>query len=228
MKTFFVAALRLATALFFAGLALSLAVAVYYWGANMYKRNQAKPYEAIKEWQSDLRSNIGLQLLVKTKLVDDKMLLSVEVVGYPIYFSHPRLAERNRKAQLSIHFVDTDGFKVFSKPIQISEFSGIVGDKGEKIGLRTQTQDYISLDDYKRFQRLQIEWTLETKIPPDPPPGFKEDTEIPDHCAPNLSRAERIKRLSRNGELRETGSGIYVAGERSVHFFSDGGLLNCH
>lgn len=227
MKSFLLAAAKLATGLFFAGLALAISIALFSWATDSYRNSQAKQYETIKEWSADLSTNLGLQLQAKTKVVSGKLLLSVDVVGYPAYLSDPRLAERNQKAQLIIYFVDQDGFRVFSKPIELSEFSGIVGAKGEKIGLRTQLQEYVSIEDYKRFQRLQVEWTLETKVPPDLALDVKEDQSRLDHCAPNISQAERLKRLSRHGELRQTSSGSYSAGSRSVHFFHDGTLLNC-
>jgi hypothetical protein len=227
MKTFLLATARIATALFLAGLALSLTIALYSWGRDAYEHWEASPYESIKEWSSDLRSTLGIQLKAKTKVITGKLLLSVEGDGYPPYLSDRRLAKRNQKAHLTIHFLDSDGFRVFSKPIQIAEFTNIVGDKGENIGLRAEAQDHISLDDYKRFQRLQVEWTLVTEVPPESQ-EMKTDTGSLDHCAPNLTKAERLRRLSKHGELRETATGSYSAGERSVHFFYDGSLLNCH
>ncbi|MBK5299705.1 MULTISPECIES: hypothetical protein [Gammaproteobacteria] len=227
MKNFLLAAAKLATGLFLAGLALGITIALYFWATKIYESSQAKQYETIKEWPADLTANLGLQLQAKTKVISGKLLLSVDIVGYPAYLSDPRLAERNQKAQLIVQFVDLDGFRVFSKPIELSEFSGIVGAKGEKIGLRTQLQEYVSIEDYKRFQRLQVEWTLETKVPPNLAPDVKEEQSRLDHCAPSISRAERLKRLSKHGELREIASGSYSAGDRSVHFFYDGTLLNC-
>lgn len=227
MKSFFLAAAKLATGLFLAGLALAITISLYSWVTDSYKNSQAKQYETIKEWSADLSTNLGLQLQAKTKVLSGKLLLSVDVVGYPAYLTDPRLAERNQKAQLIIYFVDQDGFRVFSKPIELSEFSGIIGTKGEKVGLRTQLQEYVSIEDYKRFRHLQVEWTLETKVSPELALNVKKDQGHLDHCAPNISQAERLKRLSMHGELRQTGSGSYSAGYRSVHFFHDGTLLNC-
>ena len=227
MKPFFYAVARLALALFLAGVALSLAVAAYAWATSAYERHEAKPFETLKEWSADLRENIGVRLTAKTKVVDGKLLLSVDIQGYPPSLTDPRLSERNQKAQLLIHFLDSDGFQVFSKPIKIPEFSSIVGTNGEKIGLRTQEQSYLALSDYKRFQRIQVEWTLETSAPPAPSTDSKVEPTALDHCAPSLSRAERLRRLSKHGELRETGLGSFSAGSRSVHFLSDRELLSC-
>ena len=97
-------------------------------------------------------------------------------------------------------------------------------------------KDYISLLDYKRFKDIKFSSTLQTKIPtkpvPDtkeePVPDTKEDRSPLDHCAPNLSREERLRRLSKYGKLREKSSHSYSAGERSVSFFSDGSLIYCN
>jgi hypothetical protein len=49
-----------------------------------------------------------------------------------------------------------------------------------------------------------------------------------DHCAPGLSKAERMKRLAQHGTVRETGTGAFEASGRTVTFGYDGGLLYCH
>lgn len=227
MKSFFLAAAKLATGLFLAGLALGIVIGLYSWAADSYKRRQAQQYESSREWSADLSKNLGMQLHAKTKVVSGKLLLSVDVAGYPAYLSDPRLAEQNRKAQLILNFIDSDGFRVLSQPIELSEFSAIVGTKGVEIGLRTQLEKYVSIEEYKRFKSLQVEWTLETKIPPAQVSDVHEDQRLLDHCAPGISREERLKRLAKYGKLRETGVGFYSAGGRSVRFFYDGTLLSC-
>lgn len=227
MKSFLLAAAKLATGLFLAGLALAIVIGLYSWATKSYERRQAQQYEFTREWSADLSENLGLQLHAKTKVVSGKLLLFVDVTGYPAYLSDPRLAEKNRKAHFILYFIDSDGFRVLSQPIELSEFSALVGPKGEKIGLRTQLQKYVSIEEYKRFQSLEVEWTLETKIPPAQVSDLQEDQRLLDHCAPGISREERIKRLSKHGKLRETGVGFYSAGGRSVSFFYDGTLLNC-
>jgi hypothetical protein len=85
MKSFFLAAAKLATGLFLAGLALAITISLYSWVTDSYKNSQAKQYETIKEWSADLSTNLGLQLQAKTKVLSGKLLLSVDVVGYPAY-----------------------------------------------------------------------------------------------------------------------------------------------
>lgn len=227
MKSFLLAATKLATGLFLAGLALAIVIGLCAWAAKSYEHRQAQQYESIREWSADLSENLGLRLHAKTKVVSGRLLLSVDADGYPAYLADPRLAEQNRKAQLILHFMDSDGFRVLSQPIKLSGFSAIVGTKGEKVGLRTQLEKYVSIKEYKRFESLQVEWTLETKIPPAQVSDVQEDQRLLDHCAPGISREERLKRLSKYGKLRETGVGSYSAGGRSATFFYDGTLLNC-
>ena len=105
------------------------------------------------------------------------------------------------------------------------EFSGVVGPDGKKTGLRTQFEDYIDLDTYARFNRLVVEWTLDTKL--QEKPNWQSAPIVLDHCAPNLTRSERLKRLAQHGNVRQTGSGAYAAGNHRLHFFDDGSLLNC-
>lgn len=50
---------------------------------------------------------------------------------------------------------------------------------------------------------------------------------ILDHCAPGLSKAERLKRLAQHGTIRETGAGEFQAGGRTVNFLYDGSLAYC-
>lgn len=55
-----------------------------------------------------------------------------------------------------------------------------------------------------------------------------EDT---DHCAPNLSRAERLKRLALKGNVRETGANTYTAGNGYVTYVTfgySGDLISCN
>lgn len=49
-----------------------------------------------------------------------------------------------------------------------------------------------------------------------------------DHCAPNLSKEERIKRLGLKGNIRQTGANSFNAGSNYVQFSYYGDLINCY
>lgn len=227
LKAFAKATVRTAIALFLAGLALFATAACFFWAKASYEEREAKPYEAIHAWNVDMRDALALDVKGKTKLVGSKLLVSINLAGYPPYMASPK----NRQAQLIFDFLDNDGFRVHTKSVVISDFTSVVGKDGETIGLQYQFEDYLGLDDYKRISRLDVGWTFDVKATstpvavPQPPPPIAPKL---DHCAPGLSRAERMKRLAQYGAVRETGPGMYTAGSHFVSFFTyDGSLLHC-
>ena len=48
-----------------------------------------------------------------------------------------------------------------------------------------------------------------------------------DHCAPGLSRSERLRRLALKGAVRETGKDTYSVGYSEIMFSYDGSVLIC-
>lgn len=220
MKEFFKASLRTAIAIFLALIALTIAIGIFAWAKDSYDKRRAIVYEEVRNWKFSLRDTLGVEAHAKTKLVAGNLLGSIEVIGYPKYFSDPR----NSNGSLNFEFLDKDGFRIISKRVQLSEFTTIVNEDGGKTGLTYQFEDYTGLEDYKRLDQMQVGWNLitETEVQ-------KSAAEtILDHCAPNISKSERLKRLAKHGALRETGNGTYSAAGHSVSFFPyDGTLLNC-
>lgn len=223
MKEFFNASLRASVAMFFALLGVAVVVGIYFLAKDAYDKKQAKPFEEVQIWTLDLKSSIGVEVQARTKLIAGKLLVSAEVIGYPKYFADPS----NLNASLVIEFLDKDGFKLISTPVKMSEFTTVVGGDGEKTGLTYQFYEYAAIEQYKRFNRLQVGWNLVTESAEQTPTQALAKAPKLDHCAPNISKSERLKRLEQNGAVRETGTGAYSAGGHSVSFFYDGSLLNC-
>jgi hypothetical protein len=222
IKDFLKGTLRVAIAMFIALVGLAAVVAIYVHMKESRERDAAKPFEEVRNWQFDLKDQLGADVRTKTKLVAGKLLVSIDVVGHSKYFSDPR----NQGGSLDFEFIDKDGFKVASHAVKISEFATTVGKSGEPIGLQHQYEEYLELERYRQFSRMQVGWNLVTE--PRPATDAQAAKPILDHCAPNLSKAERLKRLAQHGSLRETGTGSYSAGGHSVTFFEyDGSLLNC-
>lgn len=142
LKDFLKASAKAAVAIFLALVGLAIAVAGFTWASDAYKAQQAKPYETVKDWKIDLKEPLSLSLNARTKLVDGKLLAQIEVAGFPSYLSAPK----NRDAQFTVEFVDGDGFSVFSKVIQIAQFTKIVGNGDEVAGLAHQFDDYLAVD----------------------------------------------------------------------------------
>jgi len=202
------------------------------WGGlkllDMKEKVDTKKYEIIKPWLVDLQENLQITLQTRTKLVNGQMLAEVTIDGYPPYLSDPNLKARNRNANLVLLFKDIDGFKVLAKTIPIHDFSEIVNAKGLPTGLSYEFSNYIGVDDYSRISQLRVEWTLETQIPVSRASSKIVDSTDSDPCAPNLSKAERLKRLANFGTLRQISDGSYEAGSHAVTFFTyDNSLLYC-
>jgi len=147
------------------------------------------------------------------------MWATVEVNGYPAYLAYPWNASRS----LNFIFVDQDGFTVLTKSVTISEFTSIIDGNGKKTGLTYEFKDSMALESYKQIGRMQVGWNLMT----DAPEAAPQAKAITDHCAPGLSRQERMKRLAQHGEVRETGKQDYTAGGHTVMFGYDGDLTYC-
>ena len=222
IKDFLKGTFKVAIAICLALVAVSAVVAIYLQMEESRELEAAVPFEAVKTWQFDLKDSLGVGVDARTKLVAGRLLVSIEVAGHSRYFIDPM----NQEGSLNFEFLDKDGFKVVSHPVKLSEFTTLVGKSGEPIGLRHQYDEYLGADRYRQFSRMEVGWNLVTE----PRPLADAQAAMPflDHCAPGLSKAERLKRLAQHGTLRQTGTGSYNVGSRSVTFFeSDGTLLDC-
>lgn len=225
MKDFFRGTAKIALALVIAVVALAILGVGANFGYESYQKRQAKPFEETKQWKEDLSQHLGMNMIARTKLVDGSMYLVAKFIGSPSFLTDPRLAARNRDGSFTISFSDADGFKVHEETILLSAFTSNLNAKGEKAGLEYQSSQYIGLEKYARIADVDVAWTIDTEPIPVAAPSDKN--ELPDHCAPNISRAERMKRLGAHGQVREAGKDQYEVGNRSLHFFYDGSLLNC-
>jgi len=223
MKDFLKNALKTAVAFFLAMMGVLIVIWLYGLADDAYMKQQEEPYESVKIWNTDLKNALGITIQTRTKLISGNLMMFVEVDGYPKYFSDPR----NRGGSLSIEFYDKDGFKVHSETIKLSEFTTIVDSNNSESGLQAQREAYVGISAYKRFDHLEVRWSLITstqeKEEAKPKPKFL------DHCAIGISKAERLKRLAQHGEVRETGVGGYSAGMHSLTVSSySGELLYCN
>ena len=191
-------------------------------------RREAKPFEEVKTWNSDLQDSLGMKMRTRTKVVGGMLHAELIFDGYPPYLSLPWMRAKNAERQFTLSFRDQDGFRLFDKTVPVSDFTLVLGQEGKPTGLKYEFTQFVVLDDYKRWSSAQIGWNLDTQSARDgTPEGAGDVASALDHCAPGLTRAERLKRLSTRGQLRETSKGQYEAGGRSVAFHYDGELMFC-
>jgi hypothetical protein len=222
---FFKGALKIAVAIVLSIVALSILGGIAAYIYENHQKSKATPYEVVKRWSFDATEPLGLKLTGKTKLVDNSMYIDLLFSGNPPYLKYAsNRPDANR--QITIYFKDKDGFKVYEKSIGLHEFTTMV-DKGTPVGLAFEFDVFMALDTYARFDHIDLTWNLDTAEPKLLVDSDVLGQEKPDHCAPNLSKAERLKRLARHGTLRETGLNEYSAGGRSIHFLNSSELLSC-
>lgn len=222
---FFRGALKIAVAFVLAIVALSILGGIAAYIYDSHQKSKATPYEAVKQWSFDATDPLGLKLNCKTKLVDSRMYVDLLFAGNPPYLKYAsNRPDANR--QITIYFKDKDGFKVYEKSIGLYEFTKMI-DKGTTVGLAFEFDAFMALNTYARFDHVDLTWNLDTA---EPKPFVISDNlglDKPDHCAPKLPKAERLKRLARHGTIRETGLNEYSAGGRSINFLNSSELLSC-
>jgi hypothetical protein len=227
--------LRLTIALFIALLGLAAVIAIYSEADKYLTKKSNEKYALVKEWNYE-STNLDLKFLIKTKLVDSKLLLNLEVVGYPDYFKNQDFWKNSDDYNFLIFFLDADGFEIYKKEVKLKEMARKAGEKEETIGFRYQLSEYLDATTYSKFESPKVGWNFPTKI-------TKRDTAVTanqqlvpkaknsdsfDHCAPNLSKEERLRRLALSGSVRQSGTNSYSVGLKTLSFFSDGGMIFCN
>lgn len=224
IKTWFSSIKKLTAAIFLSLLGILIVIAIYVFSVDFYTAQKNKKFEVVKDWNYDL-SMIGINVLAKTKVVNAKLYLSVNVGGYPEYLN----VSSNRGRDFIFQFLDADDFVLFEKRVSLSEFSKHVDDKNKPIGLNYQTTEYMGTSTYEKFKSINVKWTFDTEVKRQTlaPAVANPQGDQTDHCAVGLSRTERLRRLALKGSVRQTGSDTYDVGSRSVMFGYDGRVLYC-
>jgi hypothetical protein len=225
LRGFVVSASRLALSLSIAFVALGAVCAVGYWAYTYSERQAAKRAEDVRFWSKDLSSHLQMKATARTKLIDGVMHAAIEFDGYPEFLKHPA----NRSRGFHVSWDDSDGFTHVKKSLPLIEFTTTVNEKGEPIGNRVQFTELVSVRAYASLARLNVDWTFDVNVAKSAPPKpeFASADVASDHCAPGLSRQERLRRLARHGQVRETGIDSFSVGHRSVSFLSGSEVLSC-
>jgi hypothetical protein len=231
LKTIWLSFFRLTFALLIAGVGTVLVYQAYSAVSEKIKKSSLRQYEIAKTWKYDLPT-IGFQATAKTKLVNDTLLLSIRLKGHPEFLNDPHLQQKNANNGFWISFQDNDDFDVFKVFVPLSEFTTNLGKDGKPNGLSTQRGEVLDADTYRRFNALNIGWTLETDLPQRPKASLKKDPQttdssFADHCAPGLTRDARLTRLAKRGSVRETGYNTFSAGRYEIVFATDGSVIDC-
>lgn len=195
-----------------------------YWAYTYPQNQQTKQAEVMRTWSSETTTSLGMKLQAKTKLTGGVMLMVLEFEGHPDYLDHPINQDRG----FLVEWLDADGFTRVKKFLELSEFTTILDHKSDPSGLTGQFEASASVTDYSELAGMKVGWNIETEIPDAKGPQTASSIVSNDHCAPGISRQERLRRLAQHGQIRETGYGEFTAGTHSVNMMpTDGTLISC-
>lgn len=224
LRSFCTSAFRLAAALTMTAIAISAIGFAAYWAYMYPDREQAKQAEIMRSWANDMSSNLGMKVRAKTKVTDSTMHIALTFDGHPDFLKFPANFERG----FFLEWKDADGFSRIKKFVKLSEFTTVLNDKGKPYGLNGQFSEFVTVGDYINVVSMEVGWNLKTEVaqPPTANPLPAEVTDAAaDHCAPGLSRQERLRRLAQHGQVRQTGMGEFTAAGRVVHYLGGSGEL---
>lgn len=230
VKSFIGSSLRLAFALFVAVVGVLIIVEIYTKSSDLLREKKYMKFEEARDWNDDL-SMIGFKAKTKTKVIGGTLFARIYLEGYPQFLTNPTLVEKNKESTLFVEFIDKDGFVIFSNEILLSEFSVKIDDKLKPIGLLNQFQQSVDPEEYARVASISLKWNFDTEIPTEKAPvaavARPAVRTYLDHCAPAISREERLRRLALHGIVRQIYSNTYAVGARQLEFYSDGAILAC-
>lgn len=230
MGQFFRGAAKIGVAIVGAVVVLAILGGIAAWGLEKVKQKKNEPYETVRSWTFDL-PNLQMKVIGKTKLIDGQMYADFIFQGYPQFLSSMR-NRLNDSAGFNLLFMDKDGFELANKKLLLSEGTRVMGPDDKPVATQWTYKENVGLESYARFESINIGWSLNTEAPAEPKPikpaadllGL--DDKSSDHCAPGLSKAERLRRLAKHGTVRQVGDEDYKAGGHRV-LYSLAHLIDC-
>jgi hypothetical protein len=163
VRGFFVGALKIATALVLAVVALALLT----WGAYEFsghrKRSAEEPFAKLKVWTPvrPKAPDMDAAFSLKTIWRDGQMSYHFAIEGYPAAIEKLRTPPwgASKEPQFHLVFLDSDGFKLFDHSVKLSEMTMLVTSTGKPSGFEAKSGKYISADMYGRAASWEMTWT---------------------------------------------------------------------
>lgn len=167
LKAFFFGTLKITLALFFAGIAIAIAV----WGWNSIKENQEKaevaPLAEAKTWHEikmEVLEDVPVKLVTKWR--DGYLHYQFAVGGYPkaLEIAHRRNLTKNNVG-FTIVFSDKDGFKLSEHLIPLNTMTPIVRRADGQAEALTQDGSFLMRSStYKEASMLALVWNFDTQV----------------------------------------------------------------
>lgn len=228
MKTFMLSILKISISITIASIFVILMV---FFGIKMIEKGDkeakkiaAEPYKSVSNWKIEGTEPISISFNAQTKFDSGSLYVRIVGVGYPDFLD---LYDNKINGAFILGFTDSDGFKVHESTISLSKFTTSVNSKGEKTGISYQYDEYFDLEKYKKINAIRLGWILSTNAPEIKVNEVnanktKKPVTMLDHCAPEISRTERLSRLAARGSVRQIREDSYKSGESEIVFIGKG------
>lgn len=164
LKAFLVGTLKIAFALFLAGMAIG--AAILGWEAYSSSKQKAleEPLAQLKTWPPyKVGAFANVQFMLKTIWRDGRLHYQFLVDGYPKAIELAR-DRKDESAQFTVEFYDANGFKILSHDVSLKSMAAKVDANGQRKALDANSSASMSAEDYRNAARWGIAWNFPTAV----------------------------------------------------------------
>lgn len=224
MKAFILSILKISTSIAIASIIVIIlvffGVKIIENGEREAKQIAAEPYKTVSKWKIEGTEPISISFDAQSKFDDGSLYVRIVGIGYPEFLD---LNDNKVNGAFILEFTDSDGFKIHESTISLSKFSTSVNSKGVKTGISYQYNEDFDLDKYRKIDSIKMGWVLSTDVSEKKANdiNYNKSEKPPamlDHCAPGISRAERLVRLKARGVVRQTSENSFTSGLSEITF----------
>ena len=130
------------------------------------------PLEAVKEWPPIVVEAFeGVELKLSTKWIGGQLFYQFRVDGYTSAIAAAR-EDGNADTVWSLKFIDADGFRAADINVPVSTMTKIVSTPGMFVGLSSNSDAFMSAEEYRHIANWSIQWSGFPKPKP-PKPKLK-------------------------------------------------------
>jgi hypothetical protein len=181
------------------GAGIALAIGLLVGGTWLISEQQNRsrqladaPLAMRKEWPPMTAAALGGSVFnLATMWKDSKLYYQLNVVGYPANIAAARDAASN--ASFTLLFNNAQGFRIFSKQIQLNEMIAIVGGDAQRTGLSWAGDEFQTADTYREAASWELSWAGISDLPRKPAAA---PAPVPTPRAPQPQRADWQQRAN--------------------------------
>jgi hypothetical protein len=160
LKSFFLGAARIATAI----VLVVVALAAIGWG--LYEFSQARersknaPLAELKKWPAvKIEALGGVEMSLSTMWRDGRLFYQFSVDGYTEELA--LVTATNRKAAWTLTFFDGNGFRLFEHQVPLGEMARLIDASGRSTRLSASEDTFAEADNYRGAASWSVTWNFE-------------------------------------------------------------------